>query len=51
MYRIQVYVGKGQGWRWGTQTYNMDQLTIRCLRLDEVGIKYRIGNENEMFID
>lgn len=51
MYRIQVYLGKGKGWKWGKNTYSEEQLANRCIALDNAGIKYRVGSENEMFVD
>lgn len=51
MYRIQVYLGKGKGWRWGRKTYTEEELVNRILQLEKAGIKFRIGDENEMFVD
>jgi len=51
MYRIQVYLGKGKGWRWGHNTYTQEQLANRCIALERAGVKFRIGTADEMLID
>ena len=51
MYRIQVYMGKGRGWKWGLNTYTLEQLTLRIIALQKVGIKFRVDMADAMFKD
>lgn len=49
MYRIQIYAGRGMGWRMGRNTYTQAQVEERAKKLQSVGIKFRIVNEALLF--
>jgi hypothetical protein len=46
MYRFQIYVGKGNGWKIGRNLYTAEEIATRAVALDKVGIKYRIMSES-----
>lgn len=49
MFRIEVYMGRGKGWKMGINTYTQEQLPERLEALEKVGIKCRVVPESVLY--